>query len=115
MAGAALAIANARADAERDAVAGVGSVAISLGPRRSWALNAGLLAVVIGAGIVTLVAGRASGAALAGALVASLVVVLGVVVGRGRDSARRERAWELEAIGVGLLAAAWLAGMPLGS
>jgi hypothetical protein len=30
------------------------------------------------------------------------------------DSARRERAWELEAIGVAVLAAAWLASTPLG-
>jgi hypothetical protein len=35
-------------------------------------------------------------------------------VSRDADSAGRERAWEVEAIGVGLLAAAWLAGTTLG-
>jgi len=34
--------------------------------------------------------------------------------GRNADSAGRERAWQLEAVGVGFLAAAWLAGMTLG-
>ncbi len=45
---------------------------------------------------------------------AGMVVGLGVAIGRRADSARRERAWELEAVGVGLLAAAWLAGTTLG-
>ena len=52
--------------------------------------------------------------AAVGAVGASLVIGLGVALGRAGDAARRERAWELEAVGVGLLAAAWLAGIPLG-
>jgi 4-hydroxybenzoate polyprenyltransferase len=114
VAGAALAISNARADAERDAAAGVDSVAIRLGPARSWALDAGLLAVVVGVAIATLVAGGAPTTALAGAMGAGVLIGSGIALGRGGDSARRERAWELEAVGVGLLAAAWLAGAPLG-
>jgi 4-hydroxybenzoate polyprenyltransferase len=114
VAGAALAVANARADAERDAAAGVDSVATRLGPERSWAIHAGLLAVVLGLAIATLVAAAAPPAALLGAVGAGVVIGLGVALGRVADSARRERAWELEAIGVGLLAAAWLAGMTLG-
>ena len=114
IAGAALAIANARADAERDATAGVVSVATRLGVQRSWAVNAALLAVVVGLAIGTMVARAAPPAALLGAVGASLVVGLGVAIGRRADSARRERAWELEAVGVGLLAAAWLAGTTLG-
>jgi len=114
IAGAALAIANARADAERDAAAGVVSVATRLGPQRSWAVNAGLLAVVVGLAIGTLVARAAPPAATLGAVGAGLVIGLGAAIGRGADSARRERAWELEAVGVGLLAAAWLAGTTLG-
>jgi hypothetical protein len=39
---------------------------------------------------------------------------VGLAIGRGGDAARLERAWELEAIGLGLLAAAWLAGGGLG-
>ncbi len=45
-AGAALAIANARADLERDVAAGVDSIAVRLGLDRSWAVDAGLLALV---------------------------------------------------------------------
>jgi 4-hydroxybenzoate polyprenyltransferase len=114
IAGAALAIANARADAERDAAAGVYSVAVRLGLERSWAVNAGLLAVVVGLAIATLVARSAPPLALLAALGAGLVIGLAVAVGRRADSVRRERAWELEAVGVGLLAAAWLAGTTLG-
>ena len=114
VAGTALAVANARADAERDAAAGVDSVATRLGPERSWALHAGLLALVVGLAIATLVAAAVPPTALLGAVGAGLVIGLGVALGRQADSARRERAWELEAVGVGLLAAAWLAGMTLG-
>ena len=101
-AGAGLAVANARADAERDAAAGVDSVALRLGLGRAWTVNVLLLAVVVGAALATLAGdGAASGARLA-AIVAGVVIGLGAVVGRGGDPARRERAWELEAIGVGL-------------
>jgi 4-hydroxybenzoate polyprenyltransferase len=115
VAGAALAIANARADAERDTAAGIGSVAVRLGSEASWAINAGLLFVVVLTAVATLIAARGvPPVALAAALGAGLGVLVGVLIGRGGDSARRERAWELEAVGLGLLAAAWLAGFPLG-
>jgi 4-hydroxybenzoate polyprenyltransferase len=112
--GAALAIANARADAERDASAGTDSVAIRLGPDRSGLLNAGLVIAVLVAALGTLSAkGDGRTGALGVAVVASLMVVAGIVLGRG-NSARRERAWELEAVGFALLAAAWIAGVRLG-
>ena len=114
IAGAALAIANARADAERDAAAGVDSIATRLGPERSWMLHAGLLALVVVSAIATSVAGTAPPAALLGAVGGGLVIGLGVALGHRGDSRRRERAWEIEAVGVALLAAAWLAGMTPG-
>jgi 4-hydroxybenzoate polyprenyltransferase len=115
IAGAALAIANARADTERDLAAGLDSVAVRLGTDASWAVNAGLLLPVVTVAIATLVATHeAPSATLAVAVGAGLVVGTGVVIGRGGDSARREKAWELEAVGLGLLAAAWLAGVRLG-
>ena len=113
VAGAALAIANARADADRDEAAGVDSVAVRLGSERAWVVNGGLLAFVVGAAIVTLAIGDAPTWAIAGSVAAGLVVAAGIGVGRGRDSARLERAWEVQAVGVGLLAAAWLAGVGL--
>lgn len=113
IAGAALAIANARADMERDVQAGVDSVAIRLGSRRAWAVNAGLLGVVVVAAVTTLVASGPPPGAAVGAIAGVLVIGLGVGVGRVGDNAQRERAWELQAIGLGLLALAWLFGFPL--
>lgn len=113
--GAALAVANARADAQRDVVAGVGSVAVRLGPRRAWTVNAVLIVAVLVAAIATrFPAGGASPGPLIAVLGASLVAAVGLALGRDGDSARLERAWELESIGLGLLAAAWLAGAGLG-
>jgi 4-hydroxybenzoate polyprenyltransferase len=114
IAGAALAVANARADVERDAAAGVDSVATRLGTERAWAVNAGLLGVVILLAAVTLITEGATPLAMLGAAGAAVVIGVGVILGQNADSAGRERAWELEAVGVGLLAAAWLAGTTLG-
>ena len=58
LAGSALAIANARVDVERDAAAGLDSVAVRLGLERAWVVHAVLLAVVVGAALVTLAVGR---------------------------------------------------------
>ncbi len=113
MAGAALAIANARVDLERDRAAGLASVAIRLGPDRAWAMEAVLLLGVILVAFVSLWLTGAAAPAVAATIGVSLVIVVGMGWGRGREAspARRERAWEIEAIGVALLAAAWLAGI----
>jgi 4-hydroxybenzoate polyprenyltransferase len=108
--GAALAIANARADADRDAAAAIDSVAIRLGPDRSWFVASGLLIAVAIIAIATLVAWRAPVASILGAIVGIAVVGIGIGTGRDGRPARLERAWELQAVGVGVLAAAWLAG-----
>jgi 4-hydroxybenzoate polyprenyltransferase len=109
-AGAALAISNALVDHERDRAAGVGSVVTRLGPGRAWAVHAGLVMLVVLAAVV-------SAAVLGGSIqdsgivaAAGFVPLGGALLARGGDPARRERAWELEAIGVALLAVAWLAG-----
>jgi 4-hydroxybenzoate polyprenyltransferase len=115
VAGTALAIANALADVERDAGAGVDSVAIRLGARRAWQVNAVLLGVVVGVALVTLGSVGPPVGPLLAAVASSGVIGLGLIIGRRGDTVRRERAWELEAIGVGLLASAWLAGVGLGS
>ncbi len=113
MAGAALAIANARVDLERDRAAGLASVAIRLGPDRAWAMEAVLLLGMILVAFVSLWLTGAAVPAVAGTIGVSLVIVVGMGWGRGPEAspARRERAWEIEAIGVALLAAAWLAGI----
>ncbi len=111
VAGAALAIANARADLDRDAAAGVTSVATSLGPDRAWIVSAALFGFVGGVALGSLLVTGAGSLALTGAVVGVLVISLGTWLGRADDAGRRERAWELQALGVAVLAAAWLAGM----
>jgi 4-hydroxybenzoate polyprenyltransferase len=119
-AGAALAIANALPDAERDARAGLKSVATTLGLRRASRVVAGLQALVGAAAVVSYLAlAGADGSSapesvvLAGVGIAvSLVLVaIGVVLGAGHSVAWRQRAWELQAVGLGVLAATWTGGL----
>ena len=107
-AGAALAIANALVDVERDRAAASGSIAFALGPSTARLINAGLvLAVGLAAiGSVEPLGGSASGAAAVA--VAAVLPVAVAVAAFGGGATRRERAWELEAIGVAVVAVAWL-------
>lgn len=108
-AGTALAIANARADQDRDAAAGVESVAIRLGAERAWVAHAVLFAVVAVVAVGSLVVRAVAPPGLATTTGAALLVAVGAAIGRADSPVRRERAWELEALGVAALAAAWLA------
>lgn len=114
-AGTALAIANAIVDMERDASAGRRSIALALGLRGASGLVLGLHAVVallatataayVGAPTGWLVAVlAATGVPLAGAL-------LGIVAAGREGVGLRELAWEVQAIGTGLLAVAWLGAL----
>ena len=113
IAGAALAIANARADEDRDRAAGIESIATRLGARRSWWISAILFAIVVGVAVVTLVAGSPGPIAVVAVASAGALIAAGLAAGRSLDAGRRERAWEIQAIGVALLAAGWLAGVSL--
>ncbi len=111
LAGAGLAIANARADLERDLAAGTVSVATALGLEGSWRLHAGLWAVaaIIGLGWVAF-----RGVGLVGTvpvLAAAGLIAAGVFWSRQRDPAGRERAWEFEAVAAALALLAWLAAV----
>ena len=111
LAGAALAIANARADVERDLAAGTVSVATSLGLEGSWRLHAGLwgAAVAVALGWAEL---RGVGLAqIALVLGAAGLIAAGVLWSRRRDPAGRERAWEFEAVATALALLAWLAAV----
>ncbi len=111
LAGAGIAVANARADLDRDRAAGVDSVAARLGDRRAWAVNAALLAVVIAIALGSMWGRSASTVELAAAIGAGAVIGLGMIAGSRSGSRGRPFAWEIEAIGLGLLGAAWLAGV----
>jgi len=111
LAGAALALGNAAIDVERDRAAGIGSIATHLGRHRAARASLLLLAVVALLALVTI---TFAGAALPWALVALPGIGL-ALAGAGMVHAaapeRRERGWEIEAVGVALLAAGWLAAM----
>jgi 4-hydroxybenzoate polyprenyltransferase len=114
-AGTALAVSNALVDMERDEAAGVRSIALALGPSR-----AGWLVIVLHAVVALLALGTAIVlGAPAGWVVAILLAsaapiggaVLGVVAAGRPGTSWRELAWEVQAIGTGLLAVAWLGAL----
>jgi len=110
-AGAALAIANARADLERDVAAGIDSIAIRLGHDRAWLASTTLFAIIAVVAVVTMLMAGAPTATVIGALSGIALIGIGVDAGRNRSPRHLERAWEFDAIGVAFLAAAWLAGI----
>ena len=89
----------------------VTSVATALGPDRAWVVSAILFGFVGGVAIGSLLVVGAGVPPLAGAVVGVVVISAGTWLGRGDDARRLERAWEAQAIGIAILAAAWLAGM----
>ena len=111
LAGAALAVANAMVDVERDRAAGLASVAIRLGRDRAALVNIGLLGVVWVLAVVTLgLAGQLVPWGLA-ALGGGAVALAGWRLLQRDEPSTRERGWEAEAVGVAVLAAGWLAAM----
>ena len=111
VAGAGLAVANLLADVERDAAAGVDTLATRLGPDRAWRVGAALQLTVVGIAALTLVAAGGRGLGVAVSAVGSVVLLTGVAAARHGRPVIRERAWELQAAGVGLLGAGWVAAL----
>jgi 4-hydroxybenzoate polyprenyltransferase len=108
LAGAALAIANALADVERDLAAGTATVVTRLGPRRAWWVHAVLQASVVGLAVIGLAWLGGMGRGLLPVVGAAAVVAVGVALSAGGTASRRERAWEIEAVGIALLGASWV-------
>ena len=111
LAGAALAIANARADLERDLGAGTVSVATSLGLEGSWRLHAGLWGAAITVALGWAVFRGVGLAQIAPVLAGAGLIAAPVIWSRERDPAGRERAWEFEAVATALALLAWLASV----
>lgn len=114
LAGAALAIASEAVDLERDADAGVVTLAVSLGPVRASLVVLGLQVAVA---VLATMSGARVGAAepwltavSATALLTVAGACLGVLAAR-RGASARELAFELQAIGLGLLTVAWVNAM----
>ena len=113
-AGTALAIANAIVDMERDEAAGIGSIALALGARRAsawWSGSRGSWRSSRSG------PRRCSGHRRAGRWPSCSPPrpargrVLGLAPHRGGGPGWRELAWEIQAVGTGLLAVAWLAAL----
>jgi 4-hydroxybenzoate polyprenyltransferase len=109
LAGAALAIANARADFERDRAAGTVSAATRLGLEGSWRLHLGLWAVTLVVGLGWVAFRGAQLVAVAPLVAAAGLIVAAVTWSRSRSPAGRERAWEFEAVATALALLAWIA------
>jgi 4-hydroxybenzoate polyprenyltransferase len=107
-AGAALAIANALADIERDRAAGTASIAMALGPERAWAVEAALVTAIVLAAVVSAWILAAPGARGLLVAFAGCLPLVGLAMGRGGGADRRERAWQLEAIGIAAVGVAWI-------
>ena len=108
VAGAALAIGNGLVDLEADAAAGGGGLACRLGRRRAERLLVLLQALLLAAAGALVVVGTRAPASMALLLLAVPAIVLGVILSRAPSITRRERGWEAQAVGVALLAIAWL-------
>jgi 4-hydroxybenzoate polyprenyltransferase len=108
LAGAALAIANARADMERDLDAGVTSIPVRLGLGLAWTVHAGMWLVVVAGGLGWLLRAGVASERMIPVLLGAAALGVAVLIGREGGPARREWAWQLEAIAAGIVAAAWI-------
>jgi geranylgeranylglycerol-phosphate geranylgeranyltransferase len=111
LAGAALAIANARTDLERDQAAGTASVASWLGDDRAWAIHAALWVVVLAVAIGWLLVVGAARPTVAGVGVAGLLLAVTAVRAKGVAGRRRRWAWEAEAVVAAGALVVWLAAV----
>ena len=112
--GAGLALANGLADVERDRMAGVDSVVGSLGAARAVTASRLLQTGVAIAAVVSLAAlgGLDSLGPDIALVVAGIAgVQVGIALTADPSADRRERGWELQALGVGALAVGWAASL----
>jgi 4-hydroxybenzoate polyprenyltransferase len=110
LAGAGLAVANARADLATDLASGTQSVATRLGAERSWWAGTGLLTAAVGLGLVGLVGAGVATASWGIVIGGVALVAVGLGLGLGEGHSRR-RAWEVQAVGAAIAAIGWLWGM----
>ncbi len=107
-AGAALAIGNALVDIERDRAAGVSSIAVALGQPRAAAVAVALLGAVWVLAWASALWGGVDWRLVAVVALLGLVPVSAAARSGTAPSARRERLWQTEAIGLAALTTVWL-------
>jgi len=106
--GTALAIANSLVDVDRDRAAGVSSVAVALGEGSARVIGIALLvgiAVAAGGSVAAMDRGGPAALIVGGI---GCVPIVAAWLARPADPRRREMAWRAEAVGLGLLAIAWI-------
>ena len=112
LAGPALHLANSLVDVDSDARAHRPSLATQLGPRRARVALALLMAIILVLAWAALAsAGATSSLALGAAIVATATTALGVAMTWQETPRSREAGWLLQAAGLAIMAAAWLASM----
>jgi len=110
-AGAALALANALADLERDTLAGTATVATALGPERTRRAGVVLQAIVVVAALGSAIALGGDPAGLTVVAGGAVVVAAGLAVGARGSTLELRRAWEVQAVGIGIIAAGWIGSL----
>ncbi len=111
LAGPTIQLANGLVDLEGDRSAGLRGPAVVLGPRVGWILLALLEAAVHGLAWVTLLSpgsAQVPAAAIASVAAGTTLAVVGVAGSGSGSSARRERGWQSQAVGLVLLGAGWV-------
>ncbi|HYM82966.1 MAG TPA: UbiA family prenyltransferase, partial [Candidatus Dormibacteraeota bacterium] len=111
LAGAAIALGNALVDPEADRLAGLSTPVVVVGERAAWVIALAALAGTIGTAVGSLVAQDVAPWLLAAAVASGTLAVAGLALVRSVGRDRRERGWELEAVGLALLGAVWAAGL----
>lgn len=111
LAGAAIAVANARADHERDQATGVRTIATALGDVGSRAALVGAWAGAGGIALAWIVGVGGSLEHLVPVLGSFAVIAVGVGLAWMGGPGRLEWAWRVQAVGAGLAAVTWLAAV----
>jgi len=111
LAGAALAVANALADVERDRDAGTETIATVLGMEGARRITTALQVVVVTSALASAVALGGDGGWIALAGAGAVVVLAGLAIGARGGAAARRRAWEVQALGTGVVAGAWIGAL----
>ena len=113
LAGGSLALGNALVDPEHDRAAGMTTPVVALGPATAWRAATVLQLATAAVATASLLWLGAGWTAILATLAAGALALAGLWLGRGHTAARRERGWELQAVGVALMGAAWVAGAAL--
>jgi 4-hydroxybenzoate polyprenyltransferase len=111
LAGAALALANAYGDIDRDRRSGVRSIAVVLGPRRTLGVNALLLGSAEIVAVATTIAGDGPPEVVAVEMVGCGLTWLGMALAGARPQRLRPLVWEIQAVGLAVLGLGWLAAL----